>query len=126
MAKINKSKVQKRQIYFWGIFAEFLAILFLTFKFYRFLKWRAKTPMGEIDLVFQKGNILIFIEVKARKNHEAARLAISKNQQQRIINAAQYFVQHFPNAYKMQWRFDAVLIAPFKFPLHIKNAFDRN
>ncbi len=125
MAQIKKTKKQKQQIYLWGFIAEILAILFLSFKFYRLIKWRAKTPMGEIDLVFEKGKNLIFVEVKARKNFQIARQAITKKQQQRIINAAQYIVQQIPNSYKLKWRFDAVLIMPFRLPIHIIDAFDR-
>lgn len=126
MPRNRKTKNQKRQNYFWGLVAEFVTIIFLSLKFYRFLKWREKTHFGEIDLIFQKGKYLVFVEVKARKNIENARASITKTQQTRIMEAAKLFAKRNPWANELQWRFDAVLILPNKLPIHIINAFDRN
>ncbi|MCA0371721.1 MAG: YraN family protein [Proteobacteria bacterium] len=112
---------QKSEIF--GRFGEIVAIVFMTLKFYRLVSWREKTKAGEIDLIFIKGKALVFVEVKARKTIEIARASINKNQQKRIISGASHFTIRNQWAQKMAWRYDAILIAPFKFPVHIKNAF---
>lgn len=112
---------QKSEIF--GRMGEIIAIIFMTFKFYRLISWREKTKSGEIDLIFSKGKTLVFVEVKARKTIELARTSITKTQQERIRAGASNFTIRKSWAQKMAWRYDAILIAPFKFPVHIKNAF---
>ncbi|WP_343564465.1 YraN family protein [Kiloniella sp. b19] len=74
-----------------GLRAETLAALYLVLKGYRLLGKRYKTRVGEIDLVMQKGQVLVFVEVKARTTHEEALQSIGTGQQQRIMRAAQAF-----------------------------------
>lgn len=52
--------------------AEKIAAWFLRAKGYAVLARRYKTPVGEIDLVARRGRTLAFVEVKARKEGEAA------------------------------------------------------
>lgn len=42
---------------------EALAALFLQAKLYRIRDRRYKTPLGEIDLVVERGNTIVFVEV---------------------------------------------------------------
>lgn len=58
----------KQKRYYFGLFAELTSYLYLSFKFYKIIDRRFKSPFGEIDLIAKKGNHLIFIEVKDRKN----------------------------------------------------------
>jgi len=56
---------------------------------------RWKTKHGEIDLIFQQGGVIIFVEVKARKTHDLAAGAITSKQQQRLLNCAhEYLAKH--------------------------------
>jgi putative endonuclease len=121
-AKISKFKAKSNSD-FTGRLAEILAIIYLSLKFYRILKWRYKTKVGEIDIIAKRGKNLVFIEVKARKTQELARLAITKNSQSRIMNAAQIYTKSKIWAKNCIWRYDAILIARGKLPIHIKNAF---
>ena len=49
-----------------GRFAETLAALWLTFKGYRVLARRARTPYGEVDIAALKSGVLVIVEVKNR------------------------------------------------------------
>jgi putative endonuclease len=52
---------------------------------------RFKTPLGEIDIIARRGNLIAFIEVKARQNLELAAHSIGKQQQSHIARAAELF-----------------------------------
>lgn len=81
------------------------------------------TTAGELDFVACKGKVLVFVEVKERKNIEHAMVAISKQQQKRIVMAAQVFLQNHPQYDGFDIRFDAVFVKlPFTI-VHIKNAW---
>lgn len=81
------------------------------------------TTAGELDFVACKDKVLVFVEVKERKNIEHAMVAISKQQQKRIVMAAQVFLQRNPQYRDFDIRFDAVFVKlPFTI-VHIKNAW---
>lgn len=103
-------KMKNKQIsYYFGLFAENIASLYLSFKFYKIIAKRFKTPFGEVDIIAKKGNQLVFIEVKARKDTGLMDF-ISKHQQQRITKAAQYFLLKEKKYQSYSIRFDAVMI----------------
>jgi putative endonuclease len=106
-----------------GILAEYLALSWLTLKGYRLVVWRYKTKYGEIDLIVRRGSTLVFVEVKARKSHNAAAHAIHTKNQSRVVAAAQHFLNTHPSYAKHQVRFDAVLIAWYKRLHHLADAF---
>ncbi len=79
-----------------GLFAEFLARWYLRFHGFRILKSRyvtgRNTGRAEIDIIAKRGNLLIFVEVKARPNIECAFDAITITQSARLRRAAETFV----------------------------------
>jgi putative endonuclease len=81
-----------------------------------------KTYVGEVDLVATRGRQLVFIEVKARKNGIYHGI-VSENQQRRIVRAAEWFLSKNPKYANHDIRFDLVVVAPWSFPLIIKNAW---
>ena len=107
-----------------GLSAEARAAAFLIFKRYRILARRFRTPFGEIDLVVRRGNLLVFVEVKARASLEEAAYAVTPRQQQRIIDAAQAWLMAHPEHAEFELRFDVMLIAPRRLPRHLLAAFD--
>jgi putative endonuclease len=112
------NKKTKIKSYKWGVWAEFIAIIFLTFKGYKILKRRYKTFVGEIDIIGKKGNLLIAIEVKARKN-TSSQEALGINQQKRIKRAMMMFMSgNFKKHSNCSARFDLIIISPGKFPKH--------
>ncbi|MGY9002000.1 MAG: YraN family protein [Rhodospirillales bacterium] len=116
----NPSKLQawKR-----GRMAEPVRAWVLRLKGYRIRARTYKTSVGEIDIIAQRGNILVFIEVKARATTAAAAESIRFQQQQRITRAAQVYIANFPKLSNINIRFDAMLMAPGRLPDHIKGAW---
>lgn len=106
-----------------GLWAETLALLWLTLKGYSLVKKRYKTQVGEIDLIMRRGNVLAFIEVKGRAKNADAAFAIHAKNQSRVVRAAQHFLAHHPTYQQYQVRFDAVLIAWYRMPQHLAHAF---
>jgi putative endonuclease len=106
-----------------GILAEYLALAYLTLKGYRFVTGRYKTRFGEIDLILRRGRHLVFVEVKARADRDAAAYAVHAKNQSRVVQAAQMFLVSHPIYQEYQVRFDVVLIAWYSRPHHLVNAF---
>ncbi|HLJ01380.1 MAG TPA: YraN family protein [Bradyrhizobium sp.] len=107
-----------------GLSAESRAAALLMAKGYRILAKRFRTPHGEIDIVARRGNLLTFVEVKARGTIDEAAYAVTPRQQARIIAAAQAWLMAHPEHALYDLRFDAMLIAPRSLPRHLVAAFD--
>jgi putative endonuclease len=107
-----------------GILAEYAALAYLTLKGYRLVALRYKTKLGEIDLIVRRGRSLAFVEVKARSNHADAAYAIHTKNQSRVVQAAQLFLAAHPTYQDYEVRFDALLIAWYRWPHHLRHAFD--
>jgi putative endonuclease len=83
---------------------------------------------GEIDLVMQDGDCIVFIEVRYRRGIRFGSPAetIDVRKQRRLLVAARYYLQSHPDATRAPARFDVVAIRPgttgpdFEW---IKNAF---
>jgi putative endonuclease len=93
-------------------------------KGYWILARRYRTPHGEIDVVARRGDLLAFVEVKARASLDDAAYAVTPRQQQRIIDAAQGWLMAHPEHAEFELRFDVILVAPKRLPRHLKAAFD--
>ncbi len=115
----NQTAKQKR-----GNQAEDKALSYLTNKGYKLLQRNFTTKAGEVDLIMQDGESLVFIEVRYRKNADfgGAAASITHKKQQRIIKAALAYQQkHAPQS---SMRFDVVAIEGIDDTLnHIINAF---
>lgn len=79
---------------------------------------------GEIDLIMRDGDVIVFVEVRYRKNqHYGGALAsIDLRKQTRIIRTAQHFLQY--RAPYAQARIDVVAVEGNNHINWIKNAFD--
>ena len=106
-----------------GQFAETLAVWQLRAKGYRILTRRFRCRAGEIDIIARRGNVLVFVEVKARRNAATAAESLSSRQISRIIRAAEAFVQAHPSLAALDQRFDAILISPRRWPVHLVDAW---
>ncbi|ADZ68476.1 YraN family protein [Polymorphum gilvum] len=115
--------LDRRRAYRLGLGAETLAAWALRLKGWRILARRFKAGPGEIDLVARKGNIVAFVEVKARRSRDAALEAITPASRRRIVRAAKVFVARHPKAVFHTLRFDVVLVVPGRWPEHIEDAF---
>lgn len=104
-----------------GRFAETLAAWLLRLRGYRILARRYATPLGEIDLVVRRGDLLVFVEVKRRLAPDAALASLLPPQQARIARAAAAYLQRRPRLAGCAVRFDLVAIAPWRLPRHIQD-----
>ena len=98
--------------------AEAIAALFLQVKGYRILARRARTPLGEIDLVAMKGTTLVFVEVKARATLDSALIALHPAALRRIEAASRVLAPRFAGRCTTS-RIDAVLVRPWAPPVHM-------
>ena len=87
------------------------AASFLKKRGYRILKKNFTTSIGEIDLIAEHNNVLVFIEVKARKDHSFGHpsMAVTPAKQKKIAQTAQVFLMKHP-AKGRQIRFDVVSV----------------
>ena len=102
---------------------ETLAAWWLRLQFYRIVAQRYKTPVGEIDLIAERFGVTVFVEVKMRRSAKGLAEALEAVNQQRIARAAQYWVAKNPAKADTDTRFDVIFMAPRRWPLHFKNAF---
>ncbi len=85
--------------------------------------------LGEIDLIMQDQDTLVFVEVKYRNRADfgTAIEAITWHKQQRLIRAAEYFLVKNPKYSQLPCRFDVIGIETIneqeKFTW-LQNAFD--
>lgn len=96
--------------YFGGLAAEDIAERHYSGLGFETLERRWRCPAGEIDLIVATTNLVVFVEVKARKTHDSAAHAISPRQWQRIMQAAEVFVEKRGLSPTTDLRFDAALI----------------
>jgi putative endonuclease len=107
-----------------GISAESRAAAFLIAKAFRILARRWRSPVGEIDIVARRGQLLVFVEVKARASLEEAAESVNERQRRRIAAAAEVWLAANPDETIRDCRFDAILVTPGKIPRHIPAAFE--
>ena len=81
------------------------------------------TGAGEVDLILVRGKTLIFVEVKYRPTLVQAMEAITVQNQIRVAKSSAVFLQKNPKYKDYQVRYDAILLAPKKWPKHLQNAW---
>jgi putative endonuclease len=103
--------------------AEVFCALWLMAKGYRILGFRLKTPQGEIDLLVQKGPLVVVVEVKRRASLETALEAVTWRQRERLVRAAQALAARRPALAGAAVRLDLIALAPGRLPRHIPDAW---
>ncbi len=93
--------------------AETLALKFLQQQGLSHMQRNFSCKCGEIDLIMQDNEFLVFIEVRYRKkSHYGHPLeTINYAKQQKIIKTVQYFLMKHPQYSHMPCRIDAVAIS---------------
>lgn len=96
-----------------GARGELAAARYYRQKGYMLLHQNYRTRFGELDLVLYREGTLVFAEVKTRKPGAMVRgaLAVDARKQQRLILAAQQYLQNSPYA-QDTIRFDVVEVEP--------------
>ena len=101
---------------------ERIAGWWLRLKGWSILGRRVRTPAGEIDLIVRRGNIVAFIEVKARATSAALDLSIDERRLARVAAAAESLAAHYLGP-KDDMRIDVMLLAPGRPPRHLENVW---
>jgi putative endonuclease len=100
--------------------AERIAAWWLRLKGWRILAMRARTPVGEVDLIARRGKVLAFIEVKARATEADAALALDEYRLRRVARAAEALLPRYMRDGDTV-RLDAMFIVPWRLPRHMTN-----
>jgi putative endonuclease len=118
MTRLNRQEAERR-----GIRAETIAVWHLRLTLWRIVarRWRGHT--GELDIVARRGRVLAVIEVKARADLATAAASIQPRQRTRIARAAAEFLAGRRDLDGLTIRFDAMLVVPGKWPVHLKDAW---
>jgi len=105
-ANINANMIAKQR----GKWGEEIALEYLNKKGYTTVTTGFRSRFGEIDLIVENKEFLVFAEVKTRKNADFAyaREYVSKEKQRKIISTAKYWLAKRPT--KLQPRFDVIEI----------------
>ncbi len=92
--------------------AEDLAEAFLQSKGMMTREKNFRCKLGEIDLIMQDQNQLVFVEVRLRSNpfFTNAAESVDRQKQRKIMNTASYYLQQKQLTDKVACRFDVIAI----------------
>ena len=107
---------------------EQLALLHLKGLGYRIICRNYRCPLGEIDIIAQHRDVLVFVEVKSRRSQAfgSAKQAITPAKQHKLSQVAWHYLQKH-NLTEAKARFDVVTVSSIeKSPQFevIENAFE--
>ena len=119
----DPADIRKRKALRKGAIAEYRAALALVLKGYRILAFRYRTKLGEIDIIARKGDLVSFIEVKARATAEDSVFAVNSLTQTRIRNASLHWLKGQKDAGRLSYSYDIIAVRPWRWPEHFRDAF---
>ena len=95
-----------------GDAAEEAALIYLMDQGLRRLDTNYHTRYGEIDIVMAEGKVIVFIEVRYRKNaiYGGGARSITRNKQEKLIKTANHYLQH--HQANVECRFDVMDMSP--------------
>jgi putative endonuclease len=71
-------------------------------------RWRG--PLGEIDLIMEKNEEIVFVEVKSSSSFARAAEALTRRQIGRLLRSAEHFLGTQPKGSLTPMRFDVTLV----------------
>lgn len=124
MTDFYERDVRKRKNKIVGNSGEIKAVNFLMEKGYEILQTNFKTKFGEIDIIAEKGDVIVFVEVKNRSTFAFGRPieAVTYRKQQTIKRVAEVFLG-INNIPFHDMRFDVIEVSEDDI-IHTENAFD--
>lgn len=95
-----------------GLHIEKLAANYLQQQHFSIYKTNFQCRYGEIDLIALHDDLLIFVEVRYRKNKSfgGASASVDQQKQQRIIHTAAEFLHQEPKMNNKDIRFDVIAV----------------
>jgi putative endonuclease len=98
------------------------AALWLRVHGWRVIARRVRTPRGEIDLIARRGRQVAFVEVKWRADAAGLAQSIDEYRLRRVAAAVEATAHRYAGAGDTL-RIDVLLLAPWRWPRHIVNAW---
>lgn len=86
-------------------------------------RWRSRS--GEVDLIVQDGDYIVFVEVKQSRSFAQAALRLGRAQQLRIYRAAEEYLALNDDCADQNVRFDAALVNGIGECRIVENAFEQ-
>lgn len=92
--------------------SEDFALQYLLERGYRLMQRNFQCKSGEIDLIMQKEDILVFVEVRSRSNEQYGMPAetVNRKKQDKIRKTANYYLYRNRFLEKYYCRFDVISI----------------
>jgi putative endonuclease len=78
---------------------------------FRLISKRFKTKLGEVDVIVENDDCVVFVEVKMRKTLDNAAFSLAPRQLQRILATAEIWASE--NECEKNMRFDVALATPY-------------
>jgi len=106
--------------------AETRAWHYLQARGLQLLQRNYRSKRGEIDLVMQDTDSLVFVEVRYRRQSQfgSALESVDRRKQARLIACARHYIQTYPEAASQPCRFDVVSISGSPGEIEwVRNAF---
>ena len=96
-----------------GFLAENLAARFLEKNGYKVIELNYRKPWGEIDVIAQKGGILVFVEVKANRKIISGfepELRANKEKIVKVARTAKTYLAERKYGYDQEWQIDIISV----------------
>jgi len=88
------------------------AARYLQQRGYTILERNIRLGRGELDIIAQSGDLIVFVEVKAHQSRESSLLAMHPDKCARLRSAAETWLSRHPNHNNCQCRFDLIILTP--------------
>jgi putative endonuclease len=87
---------------------------YLSERGYTVVERNFRSRRGEIDLIAEKGDRIVFVEVKNWAYLDSGDLeyAIDRRKQERIVATSRQFLHAHPEFRRMHFGFDVILVSP--------------
>jgi len=94
-----------------GAIGEKLAVDFLKKRGYKILQRNYRCREGEIDIIAQKDEFLVFVEVRTKKNTAfgTPEESVTLSKREKLISLANAYIQAY-NKPPQSWRIDVVAV----------------
>ena len=119
----ERTAAERRRAERWGRMAEVVAVAHLVAKGYRIAARNWRTASGEVDIIARSGDLVVFVEVKARETEAAAIDAVSRASQRRIEAAGRDWIMQQPDGGRLSWRNDLIAVRRWGRPKHFEDVW---
>jgi putative endonuclease len=119
---VRPDRQRRRSAFRRGWRAEWSALGLLLLKGYWPLARRYLGGGGEIDLIVARGRTVVFVEVKARDDRDAALESVTPAKRRRIAAAARAFRALRRLDDRHIFRLDVVVVGRYGWPSHVPDA----